>query len=145
MNREYILDLDKPRELRFGFKALRMIRQKFGDKNLDQLMNMKIDEIPALVYAGLKWQDSTLTEERVESLLDEAIPQKYSIMEIIQIITSALTAHLGVDLKKVKTGVPTLKVKAEEVVTENPTMETEAANEELAMKPISSRRQKKQP
>lgn len=96
--KDYILDLDKPRELRYGFKALRMIRQKFGDRNLDQLQNIKMDEIPSLAWAGLKWQESGLTVERVEDLLDEAIPKTYTIMAVTTMILEALAAQMGVEI-----------------------------------------------
>jgi hypothetical protein len=111
--KDYILELDKPRELRYGFKALRMIRQKFGDRNLDQLQNIKMDEIPSLAWAGLKWADSALTVERVEDMLDEAIPKKYTIMAVTTMILEALAAQMGVEipspLKKALAGEPAEK------------------------------------
>ena len=102
--KDYILELDKPRELRFGFKATRLIRQKFGDRSLDQLMNMKVDEIPVLVWAGLKWEENGLTVEKVEDLLDAAIPKTYTILQITEIALEALAAQMGVDIKKAKAG-----------------------------------------
>ena len=113
--KDFILELDKPRELRFGFKATRMIRQKFGDRSLDQLMNIKVDEVPILVWAGLKWEDKALTVEQVETLLDEAIPKTYTIMKITELTLEALAAQMGIDTKKVKAGGQVVKA---EVVTE---------------------------
>lgn len=135
--KDYILDLDKPRELRFGFKATRLIRQKFGDRNMDQLLNIKVDEIPVLAWAGLKWEDNALTIERVETLLDEAIPKTYTIMKVTEIILEALAAQMGVESKKAKAGV--LAVKAET---------TEAAAEEKKQPKKttpSTKKRKKQP
>ena len=99
--KEYILDLDKPRELRFGFKPLRAIREKFGNKSLSELMNIEVDEIPVLVLHGLAWDEKALTLDQVEDLLDAAIPKKYTVLGITTLILEALAAQMGIDTKKV--------------------------------------------
>ena len=99
--KEYILDLDKPRELRFGFKSLRAIREKFGNKSLSELMNIEVDEIPVLVLHGLAWDEKALTLDQVENLLDAAIPKKYTILGVTTLILEALAAQMGIDTKKV--------------------------------------------
>ena len=99
--KEYILDLDKPRELRFGFKSLRAIREKFGNKSLSELMNIEVDEIPVLVLHGLSWDEKALTLDQVENLLDAAIPKKYTVLGITTLILEALAAQMGIDTKKV--------------------------------------------
>ena len=101
MIKDYILKLDKDRELRFGFKSLKTLRDNFGDKSLDQLLNIKMDEIPILIWAGLKWDDATLTIDKVTGLLDKAIPEKYTILSVTEIVLEALAAQMGVDTKKV--------------------------------------------
>jgi len=120
--KDYILDLDKPRELRYGFKANRLIRQKFGEKSLESLVSdFKVDDMPALVWAGLKWEDNALTVEQLEDLLDEAIPKKYTILGVIEEALEALVAHMGADLKKVKAdaseAIAEMKTKAEKPKT----------------------------
>lgn len=110
--KSYALDLDKPRGLRFGFKALRMIREKFGDRSIDQLLNIKVDEIPALVLAGLKWEDKALTLDKVEDLLDAAIPEKYTILDTTTIVLEALAAQMGVDIDSKKDEADGTKKKA---------------------------------
>jgi len=109
--KDYILDLDKPRMLRFGFKAMRVIRNRFGKKSLDQLMSIQVDEIPTLAWAGLTHEDKSLTVDKTELLLDEAIPEKYTILEITTLILEALAAQMGVDTKAVPS-VETLSPKA---------------------------------
>ena len=117
--KDYILKLDKDRELRFGFKAMRAIRTKFGDRSLDQLMNIKVDEIPILAHAGLKWNDNALTIEQVENLLDDAIPKTYTILGITNLILEALAGQMGVELpKKVKAGDQGVKAEKPEAATE---------------------------
>lgn len=101
----YTLDLDKPRELRFGFKAIREIRNKFGERSVESLLNIKWDEVPILVWAGLKWEDKQLTVDRIEDLLDAAIPAKYTIVEITKTVVDAFAEHMGLKLgKKDKAG-----------------------------------------
>lgn len=110
--KNHVLELDRPRELRFGFKALRAIREKFGDRSIDQLLNIKVDEIPVLVLNGLKWEDKTLTLNKVEDLLDAVIPKKYTILGVTTQVLEALAAQMGVEPKKVKAG-GTKKTEAE--------------------------------
>lgn len=100
MKKDYFLDLDRRRELRFGFKAARLIRQAFGNRNIDQLMNIHMDEIPTLVQIGLLWEEPRLTIDQVVSLLDESVPKKYKMMEITKIVLEALADHLGVPPKE---------------------------------------------
>ena len=113
--KEYILDLDKPRELRFGFKSLRAIREKFGNKSLSELMNIEVDEIPVLVLHGLSWDEKALTLDQVENLLDAAIPKKYTILGVTTLILEALAAQMGIDTKKVTAGDLEKKKKKQQV------------------------------
>ena len=125
--KDHILELDKSRTLRFGFKAMRTIRTKFGDRSLDQLMNIKVDEIPVLAWAGLTHEDRALTVEQVEELLDDAIPKTYTILKVTELILEALASQMGVEPKKVKAGVPTVTAEVEnpEAVTEEKTQPKE--------------------
>lgn len=107
--KEYILDLDKPRKLHYGFKALGLVRQKYGEKrDLTDVMDVNLDEMPFFAYVGLVRGDKTLTPERVEDLIDDAIPEKYTVTDIIKIIAEAITSHIGVKTtkKKVKKKTP---------------------------------------
>jgi len=101
MIKDYILKLDKDREIRFGFKSLKLLRDNFGDRSLDQLMSIKMDEVPVLIWAGLRWDDASLTLPMVTNLLDKAIPKTYTILSVTEIILEALAAQMGVDTKKV--------------------------------------------
>lgn len=75
-----ILNLDRPRELRFGHKALKTLKSLTGLNLLDiekQLTegNLDPDVLEKMVYAGLlqdaKNHGETLTLEHVADLLDE--------------------------------------------------------------------------
>jgi len=101
--KEHILELDKPRKLKYGFKALRLIREKYGEKTeLTDVMTIESDEMPFFAWAGLAWQDETLTPEKVADLIDEKIGETYTILDIINIIVAAIADHVGVKLAKKK-------------------------------------------
>lgn len=99
----HVLDLDKPRKLHYGFKSLRIIREKYGEKKeLTDVMNVNVDEIPFFAYAGLVKEDETLTPERVEELIDDAIPEKYTVLDIAGLIAKAIADQMGVKPGKKK-------------------------------------------
>jgi len=103
---DYILNLDKPRKLRFGFKATRLINEKFGGKGLEDLKELALGEFIFIAWAGLIWEDESLTEERVEALFDEKIGSEYTQTSIINIIAAAITAHSGAKPVKKKQKTP---------------------------------------
>lgn len=101
----HVLNLDKSRKLKYGFKALKAIKEKYGGKkSITDVLNVEIDEIPYFAWLGLIAEDESLTEERVEALLDEAIPEKYTIIGIVDVIADAIAEQVGVK-KKAKTKV----------------------------------------
>jgi hypothetical protein len=105
MDEEYILDLDRPRKLRYGFKATRLIRKQFGGKkDLTDVLDINVDEIPFFIWAGLVWEDESLTVEKVEELVDEKIPGKYRVIDVINIVVKAIADQIGVPEKKVTEG-----------------------------------------
>ena len=132
--KSYILNLDKSRELRFGFKASRDIRNKFGERSIESMLEIKWDEIPVLVWAGLRWEDKSLTLEQVEDLLDDSIPEKNTIMSVTDVALGAYAAHLGIELKKRK---------ADDKEKEK--SETEKPEKQKATEVIPSTRTRKKP
>jgi hypothetical protein len=100
MMKDYILELDRPRKLRFGFRSIRLLKDTFRDKNVNELIAVAIEELPAFVWAGLVWEDETLTPEKVETLLDASVPEKYRIIDIINIVAEAMAAQIGVEGEK---------------------------------------------
>lgn len=101
--KEYILELDKPRKLKYGFKALRLIREKYGEKTeLTDVMDIETDEMTFFAWAGLAWEDETLTPEKVADLIDEKIGDTYTIVGVINLIVQAIADHVGVKLAKKK-------------------------------------------
>ena len=133
----HILKLDRDRELHFGFKAMRKLRLKFGDnKSIDQMMNLKVDEIPALVFIGLSKDDPKLTEAQLDDLLDDTIGKTYTMMDITTIVLKALQEQLGTkpdeeeDSKKAPAGDQKTKV---EVIPEVETATVEKKQPKLTI------------
>ncbi|MCP8969725.1 hypothetical protein [Ectobacillus ponti] len=83
-----IIELDRPRELRYGHKALKKLTALTG-KGLDKLDtdNFDLEEIEKVLYCGLlsdaKDNNETLKLEDMEDLLDQA-PSYGHIMEKMQ-------------------------------------------------------------
>jgi len=100
--KDYILELDRPRKLKFGFKADRLLTEKYGDKEIWDLNKIALHEFVFFAWAGLVWEDESLKVEKVEKMLDEKIPDTYTQFDIVGLVTNALAAHLGVALGKKK-------------------------------------------
>lgn len=69
------LNLDRPRELRFGHKAFKALKSQTGMTLLDIEKKLNAGDldpelIEKMVYVGLRHEDETLTPEKVEDLLD---------------------------------------------------------------------------
>lgn len=100
--KDYVLNLDRLRKLKFGFKADRLLTEKYGDKEVWDLEKIALQEFVFFAWVGLLWEDESLTVEKVEELLDEKIGDTYSQFDIITLITDALMAHLGIEPSKKK-------------------------------------------
>ncbi len=102
----HILHLDKPRKLKFAFRALKEVQKKYGqDKSMSEVMRQDMDQIPYFAWVGLVWEDSELTVERVEELIEDAIPERYTVIGLMEFITKAIIEQTGFQVKKkIKTG-----------------------------------------
>ena len=60
-----------------------------------------IEEIPHFVWIGLIWEDETLTLEHVENLIEDAIPDKYTVIGIVDTVVEAIADQVGVKKKAV--------------------------------------------
>lgn len=93
-----IIELDRPRELRYGHKALKTLSALTG-KSLDQLEEDTFDmeSIEKYLYCGLfsdaRANDETLNLEDMEDLLDQA-PSYSHIMEKMQAAFSAAFGNM---------------------------------------------------
>lgn len=94
---DHVLHLDKPRRLKFGFKAIRLLKEKFKDIALEDLWKLEIPQMIPVIKIGLAWEDEDITEEEVERLIDEQIPERYTVVKILEIVTAALIDHIGAE------------------------------------------------
>jgi len=87
-----LIELDKPRTLRYGMNALVRIEEMLGKpiSKLD-LENISIKDMRTIIYAGLYHEDKDLTPERAGELIDD-----YSDIEsIAEKLGEAMTAAFG--------------------------------------------------
>lgn len=91
VNDTVILELDRPRELRLGHKALKRFSAMTGCsmEDMEQTVN-NYKDMTSLVYVMLSAEDPSLTPEAVDDLLD-AVP----ILEILTKCTQAIAAAFG--------------------------------------------------
>ena len=78
-----IIELDRPRELRFGHKALKTMAALGVDMTANQEGEFAVDEIEKIVYCGLlsdaRKNGEDLKLEDMEDLLDQAPTYQYII------------------------------------------------------------------
>ena len=86
-----MLELDKPRELKFSHRAMRQFCA-LTQTPMDGLQKavMRYDLMTTAVYCMLAAQDPALTPDQVETLLE-----RRPVMEIYQAAVQAVTEALG--------------------------------------------------
>jgi hypothetical protein len=89
-----IIELDRPREIRFGHKALKTF-QAITDTDIQTLgQDLTFDLIEKLAYCGMlsdaRKNGETLTVEMVEDLLDE-----HDIQDTIEKVSLGLSLAFG--------------------------------------------------
>lgn len=86
-----VVDLDRPRKLRFGMNQLAALEDALGVP-VTELGNIKmgVKELRLILWAGLSWEDPSLTPEKVGELADEA-----DLSYLTEKVGEALTAAFG--------------------------------------------------
>jgi hypothetical protein len=84
-----IIELDRPRTLRFGHRALKAAEQLLK-KKIAELDTMSFEEIEKVMYAGLKADDETLNLDKVGKLLDEYGSPKIHIDAMMKALNLAM-------------------------------------------------------
>jgi hypothetical protein len=90
-NNTVIINLDRPREVRFGHKALKTLSALTG-KKINEAINQEefsLDELEKIMYCGLlsdaKANGETLKLEDMEDLLDQS-----NFADLLTVINKAL-------------------------------------------------------
>ena len=97
MKNGVIIELDKPRTLRYGINAMIVVEDMVGVPitKLD-LESISMKDLRSIMYAGLVHEDKSLTPESVGGLIDE-----YSNIEIMaEKLGEAFELAFGGDDKK---------------------------------------------
>lgn len=92
------IQLDKPRNLRYGMRAIARLEDALGVKisKLD-LNDIGINDLAVFLWAGLSHEDPNLTPSIVMDLIDEHM----SIKEATEILGKAIEVSFGSSEKNV--------------------------------------------
>jgi hypothetical protein len=100
--KDYILNLDRPRKLVFDFDAWDLIAERYAaakegeDFDLSKLPRITFKEIPFLAYAGLRWEDSSLTEDKIKRMLSKSIADgAHTMIGHLQLVANAVFTQAG--------------------------------------------------
>lgn len=94
-----ILDLDRPRELRLGHKALKRFSALTGC-SMAQMQNetQHYDRLALLIYVMLSEDEPDLTPEAVDELIDQAERRKENplrLKDLVAVVFAAIQAALA--------------------------------------------------
>lgn len=90
------INLDKERHLKYGFNSLIELEEVMGRPLTDLDDGVAMSDLRAIIYVGLKWEDSELTEESTGDLIDEGIENNENGMEYIgEVVGKAVQKSLG--------------------------------------------------
>ena len=86
------IELDKPRNFRYGMKAISYIEKKLKQPiaKLD-LNNLTMEDTAIVICAGLMHEDKNLTPSKVMDLIDE----KGNFMKVIEAMEQAFNEAFG--------------------------------------------------
>jgi hypothetical protein len=107
--RDFIIKLDRPRRLVFDFDAWDRVIDRFVPKDLPKgedpvawvINNLQITarEVPPLMWIGLLWEDSELSEPQLRTMLNLAIREgRETMMSAMFTTVQALTSQAGVEV-----------------------------------------------
>ncbi len=98
MKKSIAIELDKVRNLRFSTNAICQLEDLLG-KPVSELQNgAGFKELRAMLYCGLKWEDTSLTLDQAGIIMDEAM-ENQGISYLSEKLASAIQLALP-DKKK---------------------------------------------
>jgi len=127
--KDYILNLDRPRKLIYDFDAWDIIAEKYGPKESKEdfdisKLNITYNEIPFLVYAGLRWEDPKIDEAAVKGLLNEKIRSgDLTIIDIMQSAVNAIFAQSGLKEVPIREALEKVATDAQKKISASTTKE----------------------
>ena len=84
------ITLDRTRNLRYGMKAVSMIEERIKKPIMSvDFDNLTMNELAVVVWAGLAWEDESLTPNKVMDIID-ASQDTIKITEVLKTAAGAL-------------------------------------------------------
>ena len=87
------IELDRPRRLRFDLRAIRDLEDAMGGKPVGRIVgdlrNVGVTAIVSTLWAGLKHEDPSLSQNLVTKILEQYL-EAHSIQIVIKAINQAL-------------------------------------------------------
>jgi hypothetical protein len=94
--REFILELDRPRTLKFNLAVVWALQRKLGVKDIQALYDIDTSEIPELVRAGLSWETPALSVADVRRMIQEKTGgDKFKLGQLMFLVHEAIIAGCG--------------------------------------------------
>jgi hypothetical protein len=94
MDKVIMIELDKPRELRLGYKAQLEIESLLDTPFLRiNFGNLKLEELTKVIYCSLKEREESMTTEKLIDLIDEHSDS----IEVIKIVDKLVAETFGLN------------------------------------------------
>ena len=89
--KQFILNLDRPRILKYDFYAIRTLVRALRIKDLKTLLDLDVSQIPTMAWAGMLWDDPQLTAQKVEKMFrDKIANDEYKLGQIAKVVIDAV-------------------------------------------------------
>jgi hypothetical protein len=94
--RVFILELDRPRQLKFDLATVWALQRKLGVKDIQALYDIDTSEIPELVRAGLAWDSPALSVADVRRMIQEKTGgDKFKLGQLMFMVHEAIISGCG--------------------------------------------------
>lgn len=103
MKASVLINLDKPRTLRFNMTALSLIEDTYNKPISDIFKNdlakeFTIRKLATFLWAGLRHEDKELTAEKIIEFFDDAENPAEKMKEASEVLGKAMTEAFGKNL-----------------------------------------------
>jgi hypothetical protein len=89
--KQFILNLDRPRELKYDFFAIGVMTRTLKIRDLKALLDLDVSQIPTMAWAGMLWEDPQLTVRKVEKMIKDTIANdEYKLGQIAKTVIDAI-------------------------------------------------------
>ena len=90
----YPIELDKPRNFKYGMKALSLVEKRLKKKvaTID-MENMSMEETAIMMWAGLQHEDKSLNPDKVMDLVDDHSSYSEAVVEMSKALTLAMAGE----------------------------------------------------